>query len=129
MQEIRRNFDLDEQTFWQSGLKVYTTLDLRAQRQAEGAVKRQSAAYGRTGGKQQASLVSINPNSGAILAYVGGKDFQNSQYDRVSQAIRSPGSLFKVFTYTTAIDRGYEPSRVYIDEPIASGAMHAPRLR
>ncbi len=118
MTQVMRYFNLDEQSFWQSGLKIFTTLDLRAQNLAQGAVSRQSAVYGRTGKNQQAALVSINPQSGAILAYVGGKNYQNSQFDRVNDAVRSPGSLFKIFTYTTAIDRGYEPTRVYLDEPI-----------
>lgn len=121
MEQVMRYFNLDEQSFWQSGLKIYTTLDLQAQRIAENAVVNQSHAYGRTRFGQQASLLSINPQTGAILAYVGGKNYQRSQFDRVSQAVRSPGSLFKIFTYTTAVDRGYEPSRVYRDEPIKIG--------
>lgn len=118
IQEIQKHFDLDEELFWQSGLKIYTTLDLRAQVLAENAVKEMSNAAGRTGDKQQAALVTINPHSGAVIAHVGGKDYAQSQFDRVTQATRSPGSLFKVFTYTTAIDKGYEPARVYLDEPI-----------
>lgn len=121
MEKVMRDFNLDEQSFWQSGLKIYTTLDLNAQMLAENAVLRQSAAYGRTRNLQQAALISIDPRTGAILAYVGGKNYQQSQFDRVRDAIRSPGSLFKVFTYTTAIDRGYEPSRVYLDEGINIG--------
>lgn len=118
MAQVMRYFNLDEQSFWQSGLKIFTTLDIRAQNLAQGAVVSQSAAFGRSRKNQQAAVVSISPQSGAILAYVGGKNYQNSQFDRVLDAVRSPGSLFKVFTYTTAIDRGYEPSRVYLDEPI-----------
>jgi penicillin-binding protein 1A len=121
MEKVMRDFNLDEQSFWQSGLKIYTTLDLNAQRLAENALISQSAVYGRSRLSQQAALVSVNPRTGAILAYVGGKNYQQSQYDRVRDAVRSPGSLFKVFTYTTAIDRGYEPSRVYLDEPVNIG--------
>lgn len=119
--QVQKQFDLDEQSFWQSGLKIYTTLDPQAQSLGARAVRNQSALYGRTGKKQQAALLSLNPKTGAILAYVGGKDYGTSQFDRVSQALRSPGSLFKIFTYTTAIDRGFEPSRVYLDEPISFG--------
>jgi penicillin-binding protein 1A len=81
----------------------------------------QSYAYGRTRARQQAALLSLNPQTGAILAYVGGKNYRQSQFDRVTQARRSPGSLFKIFTYTTAMDRGYEPTRVYLDAPIKLG--------
>lgn len=118
MTQVMRYFNLDEQSFWQSGLKIFTTLDIRAQNLAQDSVYTQSTSYGRTLKNQQAALLSINPQTGAILAYVGGKSYQQSQFDRVTDAIRSPGSLFKIFTYTTAIDRGYEPSRVYLDEPI-----------
>jgi penicillin-binding protein 1A len=121
IEKVMRDFNLDEQSFWQSGLKVYTTLDLHAQQLAEDAVISQSAAYRRFRNTQQAALVSLDPRSGAILAYVGGKNYQQSQFDRVRDAVRSPGSLFKVFTYTTAIDRGYEPSRVYLDEAVNIG--------
>jgi penicillin-binding protein 1A len=121
LRQVREQFDLDEQTFWQSGLKVITTLDVRAQRLAARSVKEQSALWGRTQAKQQAALISLDPKTGAILAYVGGKDFGVSQFDRVSQALRSPGSLFKVFTYTTAIDRGGDPTKTYVDEPIQFG--------
>jgi penicillin-binding protein 1A len=121
MDQVMRYYNLDEQSFWQSGLKIYTTLDLQAQNIAERAVVSHSYAYGRTRLNQQAALVSINPKTGAILAYVGGKNYQKSQFDRVSQATRSPGSLFKIFTYATAIDRGYEPNRVYLDEPVKIG--------
>lgn len=121
MSRVMRYLNLDEQSFWQSGLKIQTTLDLHAQRLAERAVLAQSLAAGRSRVNQQAALVSVDAQSGAILAYVGGKDYQQSQFDRVSDATRSPGSLFKVFTYTAAIDRGYEPTRVYLDEPIRIG--------
>jgi penicillin-binding protein 1A len=121
MDQVMRHFNLDEQSFWQSGLKIHTTLDIRAQALADEAIRRGSLAYGRTRLSQQAALLSIDPRTGAILAYVGGKDYGKSQFDRVSSAIRSPGSLFKIFTYTTAIDHGYEPTRVYLDEPIKIG--------
>lgn len=118
IEQIRSYLDLDEQSFWQSGLKVYTTLNTQAQRLAQQAVVEQSAAWGRNGLKQQAALVSIDPSSGAILAYVGGKQYQKSQFDRASKALRSPGSLFKVFTYTAAIEQGHDPREKYVDEPI-----------
>ena len=121
MTRVMRFLNLDEQSFWQSGLKINTTLDLRAQRLAEQALVNQSNTAGRTGSRQQGAVLSLNVQSGAILAYVGGKNYQQSQFDRVASATRSPGSLFKIFTYTAAIDKGYEPTRVYLDEPIKLG--------
>lgn len=119
MRQVMEQMDLDEQGFWQSGLRIYTTLDLKAQRLAESALKKQMAAFGRTGTGQQGAVVSVDPKTGAILAYVGGKDFTESQFDRANLAKRSPGSTFKVFTYTTALEQGYEPDRVYYDGPVS----------
>ncbi|MEB3244437.1 MAG: PBP1A family penicillin-binding protein [Vampirovibrionales bacterium] len=115
---VQRTFGLSEGEFWSQGLQVHTTLDLRAQRLAESALINTAAAFGRRGGNKQAAMTVLDPRSGAILAYVGGLGFENSQFDRVTQAKRPPGSLFKVFTYTTAIDSGVLPGAVYTDEPI-----------
>jgi penicillin-binding protein 1A len=58
----------------------------------------------------QAALVALEPGSGAIRALVGGRDFERSRYNRVVQAVRQPGSAFKPFVYTAAIDNGYPPT-------------------
>ncbi len=119
--QVQELFELDEQGFWQSGLKIYTTVDPYAQSLAARSVRNQSKLYGRKKANEQAALISINPKTGGILAYVGGTNYGQTQFDRVSSAVRSPGSLFKIFTYTTAIENGYAPSRVYLDEPIKAG--------
>jgi penicillin-binding protein 1A len=121
LRQIQSQFDLDEQSFWQSGLKIYTTLSPRAQAIASQVVREQSANYGRNKLVQQAALLSIDPKTGGILAYVGGKNYQQSQFDRVAQATRSPGSLFKVFTYAAAMEKGISPFKNYTDEPIFFG--------
>lgn len=121
MNEVMDWFDLDEQSFWQSDLRIYTTLDSKAQQLATLSVQEKSQQAGRTGPGQQAALVALRPQTGAILAYVGGKRYQDSQFDRVYQALRSPGSTFKIFTYTAAIERGYVPQRVYLDHEISFG--------
>lgn len=120
VREVTSLLDMDEQTFWQQGLKIYTTLDPRAQRIAETQVRSLSHAFGRTGRKQQAALLSLDEHAG-MIAYVGGKDFSVSQFDRVSQAHRPAGSLFKVFVYTTAMAQGFSPLTVYKDAPIEFG--------
>lgn len=113
--------DIDEQTFWQRGMKVYTTLDPHAQKLAESTVINLSNSFGRTGLKQQAALFSLD-NSGRIIAYVGGKDFAKSQFDRVTQAHRQAGSLFKVFVYTTAFEQNFAPTTVYNDAEVTFDA-------
>ncbi|MGQ0793159.1 MAG: transglycosylase domain-containing protein [Deltaproteobacteria bacterium] len=112
--------DMDEQEFWQEGLKVYTTIDPKAQSIAEAQVKKLNEQYGRTGKDNQAALLSMEVG-GAVIAYVGGQDFKVSQFDRVSQAKRLAGSLFKVFVYTAAMEKGISPLMVYEDAPIQYG--------
>jgi penicillin-binding protein 1A len=64
------------------------------------------------------ALVAMDPHTGRVLAIVGGFSFAQSQFDRATQARRQPGSSFKPFIYTTAIDNGYTPSSIIVDGPI-----------
>jgi penicillin-binding protein 1A len=64
-------------------------------------------------------LVSLNPNNGAILALSGGYDFYASSFNRITQAQRQPGSNFKPFLYTAALDNGYTPATLINDAPLA----------
>ncbi len=66
----------------------------------------------------QGALVSLNPDNGAILAMVGGFDFQHSRFNRVTQAERQPGSSFKPFVYTAALEAGLTPATIVNDAPI-----------
>lgn len=79
----------------------------------------------------QAALVSIDPRSGALLAYVGGRDYGASQFDRVAQAARQAGSAFKPVVYATAIqDRVATPASWLEDEPLTvalAGSTWQPR--
>ncbi len=64
-------------------------------------------------------IVVIDPHTGRVLALVGGFSFDASQFDRAVQAKRQPGSAFKPFVYTTALDNGYKPTSVILDAPIS----------
>ena len=98
---------------------VRTTLDPKLQHIAETVVARRlAAAKGRNVG--QAALVAMTPD-GAILAMVGGRDYNESQFNRATQARRQPGSLFKAFVYLTALRKGYTPDSVIVDHPISVG--------
>ncbi|WP_019528367.1 penicillin-binding protein 1A [Dasania marina] len=66
----------------------------------------------------QAALISLDSSNGAILSLVGGFDFQQSKFNRVTQAARQPGSNFKPFIYTAALDKGYSPASLINDAPI-----------
>jgi penicillin-binding protein 1A len=64
------------------------------------------------------AMVVMDPHTGRVLAVVGGFSFGESQFDRAVQAHRQPGSSFKPFIYTTAIDNGYTPSSIIVDAPV-----------
>lgn len=79
----------------------------------------------------QTALVALEPASGAIRAMVGGRDFARSRFNRATQAVRQPGSAFKPFVYTAALDNGYAPSFRLSNGPIrvedGTGKMWEPQ--
>ena len=97
------------------GLVVETSLDTKWQEAAEKTVKDVTEEYGEWQGFEQASLVALDPKTGEIKAMVGGTDFDGSQFNRVTQAQRQPGSTFKAFVYATAIATGMSPYKNYTD--------------
>ncbi|MGC2415602.1 MAG: PBP1A family penicillin-binding protein, partial [Stellaceae bacterium] len=101
-------------------LAVATTFDQRLQDAAERTVKHWLDGEGAHRHVTQAALVAMAPD-GAILAMVGGRDYAESQFNRVTQAHRQPGSLFKIFVYLTALSNGYGPDSVVVDQPIQIG--------
>ena len=64
------------------------------------------------------SIVAMDPYTGRVFAMVGGFSFDQSEFNRATQALRQPGSAFKPFVYATALDNGYTPSSVVLDDPI-----------
>lgn len=99
------------------GLIVETTLNPQWQVAAEAAVEETIETYGKYQRFEQAALVAIDPRNGQIKAMVGGKEFLDQQFNRVTQAQRQPGSTFKTFVYTTAIAAGFSPYQSYQDAP------------
>ncbi len=69
----------------------------------------------------QGSLVSLNPESGAVNALVGGFDFNHSKFNRALQGWRQPGSTIKPLVYTAALEKGYRPDSIVSDRPIQVG--------
>jgi penicillin-binding protein 1B len=107
--ELSNVLDLDSAV--SSGLAVYTGIDLGVQRCAEEAVERglkiietAHPRLTRGKGRLESALVAIEPYSGLIRAWVGGRDFSESQFNRVTQATRQAGSTIKPFLYLTALD-------------------------
>ena len=101
-------------------LTLRSTLDINMQGIAEGVVARRLKAEGRAKRVSQASLVAMAPD-GAILAMVGGRDYNESQFNRVTQAKRQPGSLFKLFVYLAAFQKGLSPQETAVDRPVQIG--------
>ncbi|MDA8110278.1 MAG: PBP1A family penicillin-binding protein [Betaproteobacteria bacterium] len=74
--------------------------------------------------RAQAALVALDPTSGAILALCGGFDFDTNQFDHVTQAYRQPGSSFKPFVYSAALEKGYSPASIVQDTPLVVPASY-----
>lgn len=85
---------------------------IRVQRNEDGALEFSQLP------KIQASLISLDPHDGAIKALVGGLSFEHSHYNRATQARRQPGSSFKPFIYSAALDAGYTPATMVSDSPV-----------
>ncbi|NCJ07865.1 FHA domain-containing protein [Synechococcales cyanobacterium C] len=97
---------------------VETGLDLAMQSQAEAALQREVASNGIAHRFSQGALVTMNVATGEILAVVGGTDYRQSQFNRATQALRQPGSTFKLFAYAAALAQGISPERTYSCAPL-----------
>jgi penicillin-binding protein 1A len=69
--------------------------------------------------KVSGAIVAMDPYTGRVLAMVGGFSFDESEFNRATQALRQPGSSFKPFVYAAALDNGYTPSSILLDDPVA----------
>ncbi|MBW4670720.1 MAG: transglycosylase domain-containing protein [Cyanomargarita calcarea GSE-NOS-MK-12-04C] len=97
---------------------IETQLDPEFQRQAEATLRNSVSKEGGNFGYSQGAVVTIDSSTGAILAMVGGTDYKSSQFNRAIQAKRQPGSTFKVFAYTAAIEEGISPGNSYSCAPL-----------
>jgi penicillin-binding protein 1A len=116
---------------YQGGLKVYTTIDLNMQKAAEAEVARSLADIEERQLKQraqggsdplQAALVAMDPATGEVRAMVGGRKFDQSRFNRATQARRQAGSAFKPFVYAAALEQGFTAATVItgLGNPIAT---------
>jgi penicillin-binding protein 1A len=123
---------------YQGGLRVYTTLDPKLQQQAEAVVEkglediegRRGFTYEKRGTVEipeggtpdylQGALVAMDPHTGYVRALVGGRDFNESRFNRAVQAKRQSGSAFKPFVFATALEAGYSPASVItgLNDPV-----------
>jgi penicillin-binding protein 1A len=122
-----------KQAVEEGGLQVYTALDPKMQEEAQESIDwglQRAKSWGIHA--DEAALVSIRPSTGEIVAMVGGKGFSlDNQFNRAWQARRQPGSSFKLYVYTAAIDSGM-PANTLIDDtpvsyPMGDGTMWSPQ--
>lgn len=128
-----------DRAVYREGFTVYTTLDPYLQKVAEDSLEsfisklEAEAGYKLTrevyhdsleAGADiapdyiQSAALALDPNNGHILVMVGGRSFEESEWNRVIQAKKQPGSAFKIFTYVTALKSGYRPSDILLDSPL-----------
>src|SRR3990170_2585827 len=143
-QQLDARFGSD---LYRSGYRIYTTLDLDTQQAAERALEArleaiESGADGRfehptyqeyqnakadesderdrrTTPYLQGLVVTIEAKTGQIRAMIGGRDFDDSKFNRATQALRQPGSTFKPITFSAALEAGYPLSHVMIDDSLS----------
>jgi penicillin-binding protein 1A len=101
-------------------LTVVTTLDPRMQAEAEATITDIIAREGSKIAVRQGALVAMSPD-GAVRAMVGGRDYNESQFNRATQAQRQPGSAFKPFVYLAGLEAGLRPFDQFTDAPIRVG--------
>jgi penicillin-binding protein 1A len=130
-------FGIEE--LYEGGLTVTTTLNIETQLAAERTMEKHLSGFDRSYGaarrpksgkassvqvstesaRVEGALVALDPRTGAILAMVGGRDYARSQFNRAVQAKRQPGSAFKPFVWSAALEAGFTASSVVNDLPVA----------
>lgn len=108
----------DDEQIYSSGLKIYTTIDLDYQKVARDTFN----AYPYFKNKEiNGAMVTLDPFTGGIVSIVGGKNFKAGNFDRATIARRQLGSSFKPFVYLKALEEGYEPYSVVVNDFVAYG--------
>jgi len=122
-EDVRRQLlgTLGRETLYNQGLYIKTTIVPELQIAASNALNKELDAYN-TGrnedDKLQGAIIAMNPHTGRILAMAGGRSFNDSSFNRATQAYRQIGSTIKPFVYLAALERGYTPQTMILDAPI-----------
>ncbi|MGO4889109.1 transglycosylase domain-containing protein [Anaerobacillus sp. MEB173] len=106
-------YDIDQNVIESGGLRVYTTLDPDMQQKAELWVKNEIDPASDI----QGALVAMDPRNGDVKALIGGRNYQESQFNIATQARRPAGSTFKPFLYYAALEQGFTPATTLLSEP------------
>jgi len=141
MEMVRRYLETNygSTAIYEDGLRVYTTLDLHLQQEAERALEEHLARiesdFRRSSSRTsylaahddgedippeylQGAVLTVDAPTGGVLAVVGGRSFEESPFNRATQAKRQPGSAFKPFVFLAALERGFYPSSMMMDSPV-----------
>lgn len=118
--EMRQLVDTFPKSVTDRYFVVRTALDVNLQRYAEHVVEANLRDYGRQYGASQVAVV-VADLDGAVHAMVGGRNYDDSQFNRAVDAMRQPGSSFKPYVYTTALGHGFSPNSVVVDSPVCIG--------
>lgn len=114
--EVRRFLEArfgKEKVYGEGGLRVYTTLDPAMQRAAEAAAKEARLPEG-----AELAIVGLDPETGEVLALVGGIRRAGDEYNRATRALRNPGSAVKPFVYAVALESGWTQASLVPDRPL-----------
>ncbi|MEK0196274.1 penicillin-binding transpeptidase domain-containing protein, partial [Microcoleus anatoxicus] len=106
-------FLLGEQLAREGNFIVETGLNPTLQKVAESSLRSAVENSGARAGFSEGAVVTLNTKTGEVLALVGGVNYRQSQFNRATQALRQPGSTFKIFTYAAALERGISPNKGY----------------
>jgi penicillin-binding protein 1A len=118
--EMRQLVDTFPKSVTDRYFVVRTALDMNLQRYAEHVVEANLRDHGREYSASQAAVV-VADLDGAVHAMVGGRDYDDSQFNRAVDAMRQPGSSFKPYVYATALGNGFTPNSVVVDSPVCIG--------
>jgi penicillin-binding protein 1A len=114
--DILEEYDLKKEFV----LEVKTTIEPRLQIEMQRIMNETIDTEGVAGGFTQASALTMDPD-GAVRAIVGGRDYEDSQFNRATSAARQSGSAFKPFVYMAALLKGFEPGQTVVDGPVSVG--------
>ncbi len=103
---LKNSLNFDDRTISLGGLKVYTTLNLEHQEIAEKSISKMISADSEI----QAGFIAMDPKNGYVKALVGGRNYDESPFNRAVQAVRQPGSTMKPILYYAALENGFTPS-------------------
>ena len=111
IEELKSLKEIPESFLETGGLKVYTSLDMNAQKELEETVKNTMPDS-----DLETASVMVNPNNGRVIALVGGKDYSKSEFNRAVNAKRQVGSTMKAFLYYAALENGFTASTTFTSE-------------